>query len=147
MAKDGSSTHSREGDPLAAKLAKNLPGAFQVRQLVDLSPLALVQPKKPPLYLPAEHTPVSLYYSRRLPMPALPEDNPLTEERIALGKLLFHDTRLSGNNEMACATCHVRTHALSDPRRFSIGIDGSVGTRNAMPIYNLAVMHGILFIY
>jgi len=138
IGKDGVSTHSREGDPLAAKLKQNLPGAFQLRQVIDLSPLSLVKSGKPPLYLPEKHTPVSLYYNRRLPMPALPEDNPLTRERIALGKALFHDARLSANNEMSCATCHLREHAFTDPRKFSVGIDGSVGVRNAMPLYNLA---------
>ena len=136
--KDGLSTHSREGDPVARKLSENLQSAMRVRQMIDLSPVALMRKKLDPLFMPAAFTPVELYYNRRLPMPALPEDNPLFEERIALGRRLFHEPRLSRTGEMSCASCHQQGVALTDPRQFSVGIDGHVGRRNAMPLFNLA---------
>lgn len=71
------------------------------------------------------------------PMPQ-PADNPLTVEGVALGRRLFHEAMLSDNGTMSCATCHVQANAFSDPRRFSLGTNGAVGTRNAMAIVGLA---------
>lgn len=71
------------------------------------------------------------------PFPS-PMDNPMTVEGIALGKRLFYDTRLSADNSMSCATCHMQQDGFSDKRTFSLGINGEKGTRQAMPIFNLA---------
>lgn len=68
----------------------------------------------------------------------IPSDNPLTEEGIALGRRLFYDKRLSNDNTMSCATCHLQEHAFDDPRRFSEGTNGALGNRNAMSIQNLS---------
>lgn len=68
----------------------------------------------------------------------MPVDNPLTEEGVALGRRLFHEPALSQDNSLSCASCHRQENAFSDPRAFSIGVDGSLGTRNAMPLINLA---------
>ncbi|HMB68110.1 MAG TPA: cytochrome-c peroxidase, partial [bacterium] len=65
-------------------------------------------------------------------------DNPLTLQGVDLGRRLFFDPILSGDGTQSCATCHVPEHAFSDPRRFSVGVEGSVGTRNAQPIINVA---------
>ncbi|MEZ4858964.1 MAG: cytochrome c peroxidase [Flavobacteriaceae bacterium] len=70
--------------------------------------------------------------------PIIPEDNPLTVEGIALGKKLFFDPILSANNTQSCADCHSPQSGFSDARRFSVGINGSLGTRNSMPLHNLA---------
>jgi cytochrome c peroxidase len=51
---------------------------------------------------------------------------------------LFHDTRLSINNSQSCASCHDQTRAFADTRRFSLGAEGQTGSRNAMPLFNLA---------
>ncbi len=64
--------------------------------------------------------------------------NPLTKEGIALGSLLFYETQLSKNNTQSCASCHQQANGFSDTSRFSSGIDGSKGDRNAMAIVNLA---------
>ena len=64
--------------------------------------------------------------------------NPLTEEGIELGRMLFYEKRLSGDNTMSCATCHMQEFAFSEGKQFSTGIDGSVGTKNAMSVANLA---------
>ena len=61
----------------------------------------------------------------------IPKDNPLTKEKVALGKLLFFDKRLSGNNTVACATCHMPTLAFTDGQPVSMGIHRQVGGRSA----------------
>lgn len=71
----------------------------------------------------------------------IPVDNPLTVEGVALGRKLFYETALSNDYSMSCASCHRQEHAFSDPRRFSIGTDGSIGHRNSMPVQNLAWEH------
>jgi cytochrome c peroxidase len=66
----------------------------------------------------------------------IPEDNPLTESKIKLGRLLFFDRRLSADGMIACSSCHVPEAAFSDPDRFSRGVDGHVGTRQAPTLIN-----------
>lgn len=77
-------------------------------------------------------------FSRFLTPPVIPADNPMTVEGVALGKKLFFDKRLSDDLTQACADCHMPAHSFDDTNRFSIGIDGIAGTRNAMPIFNHA---------
>ncbi len=72
------------------------------------------------------------------PKMRVPEDNPLSRERVELGRRLFFDTRLSRTGEVACASCHEQKHAFADPRRVSEGVEGRLGTRNAPPLFNLA---------
>ncbi|WP_406968028.1 cytochrome-c peroxidase [Flavisericum labens] len=70
--------------------------------------------------------------------PVIPVDNLQTVEGIALGKKLFFDPILSVNKTQACADCHVPQNAFTDPDRFSDGVNGSLGNRNSMPLFNLA---------
>jgi cytochrome c peroxidase len=67
----------------------------------------------------------------------IPEDNPITPEKIKLGKLLFEDKRLSGDNTVSCASCHHQAHAFSDTTSVSEGLDGLFTTRNSPPLFNL----------
>ncbi len=67
----------------------------------------------------------------------IPADNPMTVEGVALGRKLFYDPILSGDNSQACADCHKQELGFGDPRQFSVGIDGSVGTRQSMALVNL----------
>lgn len=77
-------------------------------------------------------------FDRLLPPPNIPADNPQTVEGVELGKKLFFDPILSGDGTQACASCHQPKNSFTDLQQFSEGIDGMVGNRNAMPIYNLA---------
>src|SRR5690606_15008529 len=77
-------------------------------------------------------------FQRLLPPPLISEDNPQTEEGIALGRKLFFDPILSGDGTQACASCHKPSNAFTDDAQFSIGIDGFEGTRNSMPLFNMA---------
>jgi cytochrome c peroxidase len=67
---------------------------------------------------------------------AIPEDNPQTPEKIALGQKLFFDGRLSADGTVACATCHDPARAFTDGRPVSIGIHGRAGQRNAPTVLN-----------
>ncbi len=53
-----------------------------------------------------------------------PSDNTLSQEKIALGKLLFFDPILSGNKDVACVTCHHPSHGYAEFRDLSIGVNG-----------------------
>lgn len=77
-------------------------------------------------------------FQQKLIDPLIPSNNPLTEEGVALGKKLFFDRKLSGNNTQACASCHKPQNSFTDNTRFSNGIDGVFGSRNSMPLMNLA---------
>ncbi len=136
--KDGTATHSREGDPVAASLVANLPGAFRIAQVLSAAPAIRRASPVKPLYLPEKFTPYRFTMSGTFPIPELPRDNPLTEERVALGKALFHETALSRDGTLSCASCHVSNFAFTDARRFSLGVRGQKGTRNSMPLMNLA---------
>ncbi|MFT6414299.1 MAG: cytochrome c peroxidase [Glaciecola sp.] len=67
----------------------------------------------------------------------LPADNPLTNEAVALGRRLFYDVRLSGNNQISCATCHQQSLAFSDGKKASIGASGKPLAFNSMALINL----------
>jgi len=135
---DGSSTHSRDGDPVAAALVANLPGAFRVHQISLLTDteIAVAHPK--PLYLPEKFTPYPFQMSATFPLPDLPRDNPLLAERVELGRQLFFDKRISVNDAQSCADCHAPEKAFTDGRRTARGAEGEFGPRNSMPLFNLA---------
>ncbi|MEZ5174155.1 MAG: cytochrome c peroxidase [Bacteroidia bacterium] len=72
------------------------------------------------------------------PAMQIPTENPLTKQGVELGRKLFYDPILSGNNTMSCGTCHVQEFGFTDNGlALSIGIDGIAGTRNSMPVMNL----------
>ena len=77
-----------------------------------------------------------------LPAVPIPEDNPQTPEKIALGEQLFHDMRFSTTGEVSCATCHAAEKAFTDsPLKTSEGIEKKTGTRNAPTVVNAAYFH------
>jgi cytochrome c peroxidase len=83
-------------------------------------------------------TPFPLTIPAGLPSLPVPSSNPLTVEGVALGRKLFYDPLLSGNNMQSCGSCHNQSHAFTDNNlAFSIGIDGIAGNRNSMPLFNL----------
>ena len=138
FAKDAASTHSRVGDPIAEAIVANLPGAFRVNRQQTATLTVSKSPPVTPIDLPETFTPYRFSMSRTFPMPDLPRDNPLIEERVALGRKLFHDTSLSRDGSISCASCHHANAAFTDHRPLSVGIDGRTGDRNAMPLFNLA---------
>lgn len=80
--------------------------------------------------------------------PAAPvfADNPLSKEGIELGRLLFYDKRLSGNNQLSCASCHHPEKAFSDAVALSaIGASGTTLHRHAPALINMAWANNGLF--
>lgn len=84
-----------------------------------------------------ESEPVRLEIPRGLDayMP-VPEENPLTREKITLGRQLFFDPRLSREGKVSCATCHDRLRAFTDARPVAVGVFGRVGTRRVATLIN-----------
>lgn len=84
-----------------------------------------------------ELTPYSIQKPSHFPDMPIPADNPMTIEGVALGRFLFYDTRLSQDNSISCASCHLQEQAFSDPRVLSEGVNGTLGNRNSMALFNL----------
>jgi cytochrome c peroxidase len=72
--------------------------------------------------------------------PAIPAFNPLTAEKIALGRHLFYELRLSGNQTQACAGCHLQARAFSDGLITPVGSTGDPLERNSQGLINVAYM-------
>ncbi|MCZ7584216.1 MAG: c-type cytochrome [Deltaproteobacteria bacterium] len=74
------------------------------------------------------------------PLPAVfeSETNPITEEKIKLGRMLYYDTRLSKAQTISCNTCHQLDKFGVDGKPVSTGHEGKTGTRNAPTVYNAA---------
>jgi cytochrome c peroxidase len=66
----------------------------------------------------------------------VPADNPMTPKKVALGHFLFFDKRLSANNSIACATCHIPSLAFTDGQPVSTGIHRQQGGRSAPTAIN-----------
>jgi len=73
-----------------------------------------------------------------VPLPVVPADNPMTHEKVTLGRHLFYDKRLSVNGETSCATCHVQELAFTDGRARAVGATGEVHPRGSMTLVNAA---------
>ncbi len=73
-----------------------------------------------------------------LPPVPVPPDNPATAETVSLGRRLFYEKKLSVDDSVACASCHNPLQGFTDGRRFSIGVSGKTGTRNAPSVVNAA---------
>jgi cytochrome c peroxidase len=82
-------------------------------------------------------TPYTLTYGI-FAAPPIATDNKLTIQGVKLGRMLFYEKMLSSNNTQACASCHFQQFAFSDTARFSIGVKGLKGNRNAMSAVNMA---------
>lgn len=76
-----------------------------------------------------------------LPPITSPQDNPMTMEKIELGRLLFFDRRLSHNNTFSCAMCHVPEQGFTiNELATAVGIEGRSVQRNSPTIYNVAYL-------
>ena len=73
-----------------------------------------------------------------IPAPKVPRDNPMSAEKVELGRHLFYDERLSANGTQACATCHLQEQAFADGRALPIGSTGETVPMNSMALVNVA---------
>ena len=91
---------------------------------------------------PAADAVVSNEYTFKLPLGleesamVIPNDNPVTVQKVELGRILFFDKRLSNDNTIACASCHLMQHAFTDGQPVSTGIRGQKGGRSAPASFN-----------
>ncbi len=74
----------------------------------------------------------------QLPNVPIPAHNLQFDSKVELGRLLFFDPRLSKDNTVSCASCHVPAAGFADPHQFSLGVGGKQGGRNAPPALNAA---------
>jgi len=72
------------------------------------------------------------------PFPKVPKSNPMTNEKVELGRHLFYDKRLSLNQTQSCATCHQQSRAFADPRGRGLGSTGQLHPRGPMSLANVA---------
>lgn len=72
------------------------------------------------------------------PRPAVPQDNPMSAQKVELGRYLFYDTRLSGNGTQSCASCHRQELAFTDGRGRGVGSTGELHPRGPMSLVNIA---------
>lgn len=106
----------------AAAIALAMPGGAQAREN-SAKPVAASQAVPPLAPLP--------------PVP-IPADNPMTKEKVELGKKLFWDGRLSGNGTMPCVSCHFPALGWGDGQAISRGYPGSKHWRNSQTVLNSA---------
>jgi len=73
------------------------------------------------------------------PLAPLPPATRLDPDKVALGRQLFHDTRLSADQSLSCASCHQLDQGGADGRRVSIGVNGALGEINAPSVLTAAL--------
>lgn len=72
------------------------------------------------------------------PKPQVPENNPMSADKVALGKQLFFDKNLSFNQQQSCESCHLQALAFSEKLKVSVGTTGEMHRRNAPALVNIA---------
>lgn len=79
-----------------------------------------------------------------LPAVPVPEDNPVTKEKVSLGRKLFFDRRLSINDTFSCAICHIPEQGFANNEiQTAVGVEGRSGKRNSPTVYNSAYLQAI----
>jgi cytochrome c peroxidase len=87
--------------------------------------------------------PVSMYAWQlppNFPVPLEPAENLMSAEKVELGRRLFYDTRLSGNQTQSCASCHKQELAFTDGLAQAVGSTGQLHPRSAMTLGNVAYL-------
>ena len=87
-------------------------------------------------YAPTSH---ELEFPSFLGQPNIPSDNPLTEQGILLGRMLFFDPILSADSTMGCFSCHFPEQSFTDGLAKSVGIQGIPTPRSSMALANMVV--------
>jgi cytochrome c peroxidase len=105
------------------------------------APIEAARPKKSDTYPPQtlfDTLPSPPFHLYPLLAPPIPAFNLQTPAKIELGKTLFFDPRLSRDNTLACASCHIPALGFSNGQRVAKGVKGQLGTRNVPSLYNVA---------
>lgn len=81
---------------------------------------------------------VPTLFEQKILAPIIPVTNPQTVQGVALGKKLFFDPILSVDGSISCANCHAPQFSFSDNSVLSEGVNGQLGERHSMPLFNMA---------
>lgn len=92
----------------------------------------------PPSAAEADTVRTLLKLPDQIKTPEIPTDNPMSEAGIQLGRHLFYDPILSGNDAQSCADCHQQALGFTDGRKIAMGTRGRPARRNTMSLTNLA---------
>ena len=111
---------------LRAAFALALGGAGMAASLL-LGPRPAAGAEDDGLALPSAFVDGRLVVPRGLPSPWVPPSNPMTPEKIALGRRLFVEKSLSRDKTKSCLSCHDPAHALTDGRPTALGVRDQVG--------------------
>jgi cytochrome c peroxidase len=107
-----------------------------------LTGASAAQTSTAPTPAPQASAPATGGYTWRLPRgfptPAVPTDNPMSDAKVALGRRLFFEPRLSVNGRYSCASCHDPARSFSDGRTVAVGATGQALPHNAMALINVA---------
>ena len=90
-----------------------------------------------PIPAPTAPTAYALTVPAGFPTPAIPTDNPLTNEGVALGRRLFYEKALSSTGTMSCGSCHQQSKAFTDGLPLAVGVDGIANPRSTMSLTNV----------
>jgi cytochrome c peroxidase len=82
-------------------------------------------------------TPYTFPKPSHFPSPSIPADNPLTVNKIKLGRMLFYDKALSEDQLISCASCHKQQLAFASDKALDTKVHGGTTKRNSMPLFNL----------
>lgn len=82
-------------------------------------------------------TPYTWDLPDHFPPPVVPDDNPMTVEKVELGRYIFYDPRLSANGTMGCFSCHDQSKGFSDGLPVAVGSTGMHHPRNAQSLVNV----------
>jgi cytochrome c peroxidase len=117
-----------------SKLEPPKPAASAAAASSASAPASAAEPPLPPMpqAAPLVATPTALGSAK------LPSDNSLTPEKVALGKQLFFDKRLSKDGSASCETCHVPEKGWTDGKPVSTKVDGKPNTRHSPTLFNVA---------
>ena len=97
------------------------------------------------LDIPFEPTAYDLDVPDHFPPMIIPQDNPLTDQGVALGRRLFYDPILSADNTLSCSSCHLPEGSFTDNNSVSVGIDGIAGQRSSMSLLDIGFNNNGLF--
>lgn len=111
--------------------------------LAALSPPARAAVQRRATQKPPSRRPAPTSIPLGLTSPTAPPDNPLTGDRILLGRKLFFDKRLSLHGSKSCATCHLPDHGFAENLNLSISADGRTQRRNAPSVLNVGYLNAL----
>jgi cytochrome c peroxidase len=134
-----------EGEQQRAKMRRAAQTGLTTRRYLLPFALCLLPFAFLPIFVKAGDSPSeSQPFDFRLPLGIprdvwtyfVPKDNPMTAAKVALGRELFFDKRLSADGSISCADCHAPEHAFTDGKPIAEGIGGRRGTRNSPTLLN-----------